>query len=117
MSDKNNPRQRAISDHDFPNTISRPLSLRLIEANLEINVAKIGSMHPYAKIYYGNEVWKSDSASNPGMSPKWNSIYKLPSAGNTIQLILFHKAFLIGDIEIGRCTISLSDVMQGHLIE
>ncbi|CAG9311760.1 unnamed protein product [Blepharisma stoltei] len=111
-------KQRTISSSNFSPNFSSGVSFRLIEARLTKSVAIIGSMNIYAKVYYSNQIWESSVCSSLGLHPKWDASYHFDySDSHTIQLILFHKAFLLGDTEIGRCTIDLHDVLQGHLTE
>ncbi|CAG9315457.1 unnamed protein product [Blepharisma stoltei] len=117
MSEKPNFRQRAISDHDIPSNSSHPIRMRICEANFEINIATLGSQHPYVRIFYGNNKWRTEVAKNSGKTPKWDIEYKLDLEGDTIQVVVFHKGFFFSDPEIGRCTICLSEVVQGHLVE
>ncbi|OMJ82791.1 hypothetical protein SteCoe_16441 [Stentor coeruleus] len=76
MQGKSNSRQRVIPDYEFENKKKRvQFTLKLIEGHLHINIARIGSMYPYAKVIFANEVWKSDPSQIGGTKPKWNQIY------------------------------------------
>ena len=111
-------KQRAVSNLDLECSEHKGgIGLRLMEGRLMVNVARIGLMYPYAKVLFGNEMWKSESAINGGMHPKWGFFHYFSETSQTLQVIVLDKAFLFGDTEIGRCTIHLTDVMQGHLTE
>jgi len=87
------------------------LGLRVIEARLCVNVAKFGDMKPYALVTYGAQVWRT--ASSAGMKPVWNSYFELSyGALDVVTIELFHKAMLIGDVEIGKSNISLKQVSK-----
>mmetsp|Transcript_8692 Transcript_8692/g.12920 ORF Transcript_8692/g.12920 Transcript_8692/m.12920 type:complete len:350 (+) Transcript_8692:1752-2801(+) len=107
-------RYRAISDQDFPKTIT----FRIIEANLSINVAKIGSMHPFVRVSYNGTNWKSESSSKPGMNPKWNACHSFTYSGSrTLEFTVYHKNLLIGETEIGKVTLNLNEICEGHETE
>lgn len=119
MSGKLNLRQRAISDYEFAKSSKKKqFSLQLHEGRLSTNVAKLGQMYPFVKIFFANEVWKSDSSHQGGLHPKWNQFNQFASSTQkTLELVVFDKSFFFGETEIGRCTIHLNDVVQGHLTE
>jgi hypothetical protein len=87
------------------------LGLRVIEARLCVNVAKFGDMKPYAVVTYGSQVWKT--ASSLGMKPVWNSYFELLYGTlDVVTVEIYHKAMLIGDVEIGKANISLKQVSK-----
>ena len=119
MNGKLNLRQRAISDYEYAKTKNKSqFSLQLHEGRLQINVARLGKMYPFVKSFFGNEMWKSENSENGGQYPKWNQFHQFPvSNQKTLELIVYDKSYIFGDTEIGRCTIHLNDVVQGHLTE
>ena len=118
MINKQNLKQRTISDLNIETKETKnEIGLRLIEGRLSVNVARIGSMYPYVKVIFGTEIWKSESSSTGGMHPKWNCYHLFEILSQTLEIIVYDKVFLFGDTEIGRCTIHLADVLQGHLTE
>ena len=71
MNGKLNLRQRAISDYELAKKKKKvQFILQVHEGRLSINVARIGTMYPYLKIFFGNEVWKSEASEEGGMHPK-----------------------------------------------
>ncbi|OMJ82219.1 hypothetical protein SteCoe_17116 [Stentor coeruleus] len=119
MQEKNNSRQRAISDYEFDNKTKKvKFTLKLIEGHLHINVARLGVMYPYAKVSFANESWKSEPSPIGGTKPKWNQSYSFSSSNQeTVQIIICDKSIIFGECEVGRCTIHLNDVRQNHLTE
>lgn len=118
MLNKLNIRHRTLSTL---NTITKDqtceIGIRVIEARLTINVAKIGSMTPFAKILFGKEERKTDAFALGGKNPKWNAYFLFTLTSSTIEIIVCDKTFIIGETEVGRCTIYLDDVLQGHNTE
>lgn len=46
------------------------LTIRIIEAKLETNVARLGKMSPYAEITCGDQIWKSQPATGQHLTPR-----------------------------------------------
>jgi len=76
-------------------------------------------MRPYAEVKYGNQIWRSKVAGREGLKPKWMNACNifLIEKDATFEVVLFHKGRVYGNSEIGRATLSLSDVVQGHLTD
>jgi hypothetical protein len=72
-------------------------------------------MSPYVKVTFGKETWKSTSSS--GMHPKWHEVHSFSFKSSTLEVAVYDKGFLFSDTEIGRCTIHMTDVVQGHSTE
>ena len=119
MIGKGNLRQRAISDYEFVKKKTKAqFVVQLHEGRLYINVARIGSMYPIVKFSLGSEVWKSETSEIGGHYPKWNQFFSFPlDIQRNLEVIVFDKSIIFGETEIGRCTILLSDVVQGRLTE
>jgi C2 domain len=118
MIGKLNLRQRAISDYEFgKNKNKAQFCLQVREGRFSVDVARIGVMYPYLKIFFGDEIWKSEPSSNGGMHPKWDQVHQFSySSQKTLEIIAYDKSLIFGETEIGRCTIHLNDVVQGQLI-
>lgn len=109
-------KQRTISELETDSKEYRgEIGVKVIEARLNVNVARMGAMNPYIKIVFGKEIWKTDYST--GMHPKWNEYHSFPFTCQVIELAVYDKGFILGDTEIGRCTIHLMDVIQGHSTE
>lgn len=109
-------KQRTISELETESKeFKGELGIKVIEARLNVNVARMGTMSPYIKIMFGKELWKTDYST--GMHPKWNEYHSFSFTCQTMELAVFDKGFILGDTEIGRCTIHLIDVIQGHSTE
>jgi hypothetical protein len=119
MNSKLSFRQRAISDYELAEKKSQlNFLLQIIEGRLYINVSRLGAMYPYTKLYFGNEIWKSEASVQGGMHPKWNQTFSLSSSTQRIlELVVYDRSLIFGETEIGRCTVDLHDVVQGHQTE
>jgi len=94
------------------------IGVRVIEALLQKNVAKIGHMHVFVQVNYGEQVWKSPLSMRAGMKPRWNSYHNFEiNDSDVFHITLYHKAMIFGDIEIGSCNLQLADIRAGHLTE
>ena len=94
------------------------IGVRLVEGILNVNTSKIGSMNTYAKIQYGDQIWKSPLSSRSGMKPKWN-VYHLFDIcnSNNIEVTIYDKGVWFGDAEVGKCKLQISEISQRHLTE
>jgi len=45
------------------------LTIRIIEAKLKNNVARLGKMSPYAEVQCGEQIWKSQAAAGQHLDP------------------------------------------------
>ena len=94
------------------------LGVRLLEGILTISTSKFGSMNTYAKIQYGNQVWKSPQSLRTGMKPKWNSYHLFDLCNSSlIEVTIYDKGVLFGDAEVGSCKLQISEISQGHQTE
>jgi hypothetical protein len=113
-------RGRAISDHE-PATIlhtspGSAIAIKVLEAQLQLDVAKLGSMKPFVKVTYGNVSWRTDIST--GMKPKWNTTHVFESCdSDTVEVVVYHKNMLFGETEVGKCVLNLSEVARRHLTE
>ena len=119
MLNKHAHKTRAISNLNFTEGPEQPsaIGIRIIEGRLSVNVSRIGPMYAYVHLIFGQDSWKSDPSSVGGMHPKWNLFHHFSTSSQTLEVIVMNKVFLFGDTEVGRCTIHLSDVVQGHLTQ
>lgn len=94
------------------------LGIRLLEGTLNVSTSKIGSMNTYAKVQYGEQVWKSPLSARTGMKPKWqcHHIFDLCSS-NIVEVTIFDKSVIFGDSEVGSCKLQISEISQGHQTE
>ena len=94
------------------------LGIRLLEGILTISTSKFGSMNTYAKIQYGEQIWKSPLSSRTGMKPKWNAYHQFELCNsNFINVTIYDKGAFFGDAEVGSCKLQISDISQGHQTE
>lgn len=71
-------KSRKLPSHK--NVISNPLpfpdpsfTIKLFEAKLNVNLAKMGEMQTYVKVLFGGGEWNS-SVSAGHMNPKWREV-------------------------------------------
>lgn len=120
LSTARDSRGRAISDHE-PATIlhtspGSAIAIKVLEAQLNLDVAKLGSMKPFVKITYGNVSWRTEISM--GMKPKWNTTHVFESCDSDIvEVTVYHKNMLFGETEVGKSMLNLSEVAKRHLTE
>jgi len=94
------------------------MGLRVLEARLQVNVARLGKMNPFVRVVYDQQVWSSSISSRQGTKPKWNAYHVFErSEAQFVVIEVFHRALMLGDAEVGKCVLQLSDVLQGHQID
>lgn len=46
------------------------LGVRILEAQLTVNVARFGDMHIFAQVAFGPQIWRTQVSRRTGMKPK-----------------------------------------------
>lgn len=87
------------------------LSVRVIEAKLETNVAKIGSMNPRVQVDCCGQSWVSKTANNMHKNPVWHQTHTFElNEVSPVTVSVQHKNFFLGTYEIGSCCIKAQDL-------
>eukprot|EP00359_Climacostomum_virens_P002869 CAMPEP_0204911656 /NCGR_PEP_ID=MMETSP1397-20131031/9954_1 /ASSEMBLY_ACC=CAM_ASM_000891 /TAXON_ID=49980 /ORGANISM="Climacostomum Climacostomum virens, Strain Stock W-24" /LENGTH=306 /DNA_ID=CAMNT_0052082289 /DNA_START=196 /DNA_END=1112 /DNA_ORIENTATION=+ len=77
-------------------------ALRVVEARLTVNVAKVGHMSPFVEVICGTQTFRTRATTCNDLQPRWNE-QTVFSFNRPVVLVVYHKSLLIKDTEIGRC--------------
>ena len=110
-----NPSTPHSPSQSLPTLTGAAMGLRVLEARLQVNVARLGKMNPFVRVVYDQQVWSSNVSSRQGTKPKWNAYHVFErTEAQFVVVEVLHRALMLGDVEVGRCMLQLSDVLQGH---
>lgn len=84
--------------------------LLVLQARLEVSVATVGVMRPFARVEYSGVTMDTKVADCNGGSPHWNEIFNVEYLGKDLEVRVFHKPFLLREVEIGKCSVKVADV-------
>lgn len=79
-------------------------SLRVVEARLTVNVARVGHMTPYVEVTCGATTIRTRATTCQDMQPRWNE-NTVFAFSRPIVLVVYHKSLMLKDTEVGRCTL------------
>lgn len=110
-----NPSTPHSPSQSLPTLTGLSMGLRVLEARLQVNIARLGKMNPFVRVVYDQQVWSTSVSSRQGTKPKWNAYHVFErSDAQFVVVEVLHRALMLGDAEVGRCVLQLSDVLQGH---
>lgn len=89
---------------------SNGFSLLVLQARLEVSVASVGVMRPFARVGYSGVNMDTRVVDYNGGSPHWNEIFNVEYLDNHLEVMVFHKPFLLREVEIGKCSVKVADV-------